>query len=106
MKPVRLRPLAQDDLIEKASHYVRTAGAEVGSRFFDGAIDALRSLEEMPGIGSPTVGELAGVADLRRVGIKGFPCGWLHFERADRLDVVRLLADRQDLAMLLELPEE
>lgn len=55
----------------------------------------------MPGIGSPIIGELTGVPGLRRVGVDGFPCGWFYFEREDHLDVVRLLAERQDLETLL-----
>jgi hypothetical protein len=34
--------------------------------------------------------------------INGFPCGWYYFVRPDHLDVVRLLADTQDLAAILD----
>jgi len=37
---------------------------------------------------------------MRRVA--GFPCGWFYFERVDHLDVVRLLADAQDLNAILD----
>ena len=103
MKPAELRPLAGADLVERTRHYRGAAGSELGTRFFDAAIAALRSIEETPGIGSPKIGELIGVPEVRRIGVHGFPCGWLYMERPHVLDVVRLLADRQEVAVLLEL---
>lgn len=101
MKPAQLRPLAEQDLIERTRYYVAAEDAVLGERFFDEAIAALRSVEAMPGIGSPLVGELIGVDGLRRIGVTGFPCGWFSIERGEHLDVVRLLADKQDLEDLL-----
>jgi toxin ParE1/3/4 len=101
VKPAKLRPLAGEDLVERSRFYERSGGRELGRRFFAASMDALRSAESMPGIGSPLIGEVVGVPSLRRVGIEGFPCGWFYLERDDRLDVVRLLADRQDLETLL-----
>jgi toxin ParE1/3/4 len=98
VKPAALRPLAESDLIERSRYYADEGGIPLAERFFDAAITALDAIEATPGIGSPRVGELIGLDGLRRIGIEGFPCGWLYLERADCLDVVRLLADRQDLA--------
>lgn len=103
MKSAELRPLAESDLVERTRHYRDAGGSELGTRFFEAAIAALRSIEEAPGIGSPLIGELIGVPEVRRVGVPGFPCGWLYVERPQVLDVVRLLADRQEVAVLLEL---
>ncbi len=47
------------------------------------------------------IGELSGVPGLRSRRFEGFPCGWFYFERVDNVDVVRLLAYAQDLAMIL-----
>lgn len=101
MKPVHLRPLAEDDLVGRTHHYQQAGGADLASRFFDAALAALRAIEEMPGMGSPTIGGLIGIDGLRRVGVEGFPCGWLYLERPEVLDVIRMLADRQDLEFLL-----
>lgn len=101
MKPAALRPLAETDLIERTRHYRRAGGTDLAERFFDNAISALRAIEASPGLGSPRVGELIGLEGLRRIGVEGFPCGWLYLERASALDVIRLLADRQDLAAAL-----
>lgn len=108
MKPAALRPLAELDLVERTSHYLDAGGPPLGEKFFDAAIAALRTIEDSPGLGSPRVGELVGVDGLRRIGIAGFPRGWLYLERADVLDVIRLAADRQDLqgALGAETPSE
>jgi toxin ParE1/3/4 len=106
VKPAALRPLAEDDLIERSRHYRQVGGAALAERFFDAAMAALRSVEASPGLGSPRVGELIGLAGLRRIAIEGVPCGWLYLERADLLGVVRLLADRQDLAGALDEPTD
>lgn len=97
MKPARLRPGARADLADRSRHYEHVGGGDLGLRFFDSAMDALDDIEEMPGMGSPTVGELTGHEGLRRMRIEGFPCGWLSVERDDVIEVIRLLADRQDL---------
>lgn len=102
MKPAELRPLAEADLIDRTRHHRSVGGSELGTRFFDAAIAVLRVIEEAPRIGSPRIGELIGVPEVRRFWLQGFPCGWLYIERPDVLDVVRLLADRQDVAVLLE----
>lgn len=101
MRRAELRPLAEQDLVERTRYYVTAEGAALGDRFFAEAIAALRSVEAMPGIGSPLVGEHIGVDGLRRIGVAGFPCGWFYIERHEHLDVIRLLADKQDLEDLL-----
>lgn len=104
MKQAALRPLAVDDLIERSRYYGRAGGQPLAERFFDAAITALRSIEASPGLGSSRVGDMVGLQGLRRQGVDGFPCGWLYLERTDHLDVIRLLADQQDLATALGVP--
>ena len=101
MKPAELLPLAGADLVERARYYQGSGGDELGRRFFAAALDALRSAEFMPGIGSPLIGQIIDIPEMRRMGVVGFPCGWFYIERDDHLDVIRLLADRQDLRALL-----
>ena len=59
-----------------------------------------RSLK-CPGAGSPRLGEICGIDGLRFRRVTGFPCGWFYFVAPDHVDVVRLLADAQDLPSLL-----
>ena len=93
--------LAEQDLVERTRYYATAEDGHLADRFFVATIEAVRSAEDMPGIGSALVGERIGIPELRRVGVEGFPCGWFFFERSDHLDVVRLLADEQDLDDLL-----
>ena len=101
MTPAWLRPRAEADLIDRARYY-RAAGLDVlGTRFFDAALASLRSVERTPSIGSVSLGELCEISGLRSWPIKGFPLRWYCFVAHEHLDVVRLLADRQDLLALL-----
>jgi toxin ParE1/3/4 len=102
----RLRPQAETDLVERTRYYRAESGADLGVRFFDAAIGSLRAIEKMPGAGSPRVGELCDIPRLRVRRIAGFPVGWFYFAFDDHVDVVRLLADAQDLpAFLSDLTE-
>ena len=101
MTEARLRPLAEADLVDRTRYYRSEGGDAVGRRFFDAAIAALRDIEGMPGAGSPRVGELCDVPGLRVRRIEGFPVGWIYFVTPTHVDVVRLLADSQDLIAIL-----
>lgn len=106
MSEVRLRPLAEADLVERTRYYRSEGGAELGGRFFDTAIEGLRAIERVPGSGSVRIGELCDVPGVRSRRLTGFPCGWFYFERVDYVDVVRLLAYAQDLATILGDPDQ
>jgi len=101
-----LRPQAEVDLVERARYYRGEGGADLGERFFDAAMTALDAIGRMPGAGSPRVGELCGIDGLRVRRIPNFPCGWFYFASGDRVDVVRLLADAQDIAAVLSDTEQ
>lgn len=101
MKPARLRPQAEADLIEAARHYAQAGGIDLGGRMFDAALAALEPIERMPSMGSPRLGQLCEIANLRSWRVTDFPMQWLYFEAQDHLDVVRLLGDRQDIIAIL-----
>ncbi|MEP7115006.1 MAG: type II toxin-antitoxin system RelE/ParE family toxin [Ilumatobacteraceae bacterium] len=101
MTTALLRPLAEADLIARTRFYGTEGGDGLGERFFDAAVAALDALTRMPGAGSPHVGELCGIPDLRVRRLIGFPCGWFYFIANDHVDIVRLLADAQDLPGIL-----
>ena len=96
-----LRPQAEVDLVERAHYYRDEGGSDLGERFFDAAMNALDAIGRMPGAGSPRVGEVCGIDGLRVRRIPNFPLGWFYFASGDRIDVVRLLADAQDIAAVL-----
>ena len=101
MTTLLLRPLAEADLIERTRYYRQEGGDDLGERFFDAAMAALGAIGRMPGAGSPRIGELCDIPGLRVRRIMGFPCGWFYFTVDDHVDVVRLLADAQDLPSIL-----
>jgi len=96
-----LRPQAEVDLVERTRYYRREAGDDVAARFFEAAVSVLGAIGRMPGAGSPRVGELCGIDGLRVRRVSGFPCGWFYFAHDDNVDVVRLLADAQNIEALL-----
>ena len=101
MKPALLRPQALRDQQSETRHYRKQAGTKVALQLVRATNAALDQLELEPGIGSPAVGKLLQVAGLRTWRVEKFPLLWLYFERAEHLDVVRLLGERQDVAAIL-----
>jgi toxin ParE1/3/4 len=104
LKPARLRPQAENDVVEMASYYAREGGMALAERAFDAAIAALEPIQRMPRMGSPRLGELCEIPSLRSWRVTGFPMQWFYFETDDYLDVVRLLGDRQDILSILGEP--
>lgn len=98
MKPAILRSLAERGFVSKIDYYldVDAPSTALAERFFEAADRALRQIERRPGVGSLRIGELRGVPTLRSFPVKGFSIQWFYFEGEAQLDVVRLLADRQD----------
>ncbi|CAB4363227.1 unannotated protein [freshwater metagenome] len=96
-----LRPLAEADLVARTHYYRREGGDALGERFFDAAVAALGAITRMPGAGSPRVGVVCGIPGLRVRRVVGFPCSWFYFVTTDQVDIVRLLADSQDLPSIL-----
>lgn len=101
MTEVRLRPLAEIDLVDRAQRHRAEGGDELGTRFFDAAVVTLGAIGRMPGAGSLHLAESCGVPGLRIRRVPGFRCGWLYLVRADHVDIVRLLADAQDIPSLI-----
>ena len=101
MKPARLRLSAKQDLSDAAVYYAERGGEALGENLLERALSALARIESMPGIGSPDIGQRIGLPGLRAWHLKVFAMRWCYFERDTHLDVVRLLADRQDIAAIL-----
>ena len=101
MKRSLLRPQAEDDLVARSHYYRSKSGDPLATRFFDAALSSLGPIEKMPGIGSLRIGELCEIRELRDWPVRGFPVRWLYFETETNLDVVRLIADTQDLLTIL-----
>lgn len=83
--------------MDQARHYRSVESDELGTRFFNEALRALRALERTPLAGSPHAGELAGIPGLRSWPVPRFPVRWCYFSLVGELDMVRLLVDGRDL---------
>ncbi len=92
-------------MLEATRHYANEGSVELAERMFDAAIAALEPIERMPGTGSARLGQLCEIPGLRSWRVAGFPMQWLYFEAEGRLDVVRLLGDRQDIIAILNTGE-
>jgi len=101
VKVSRLRPLAKEDRRSEVRYYREAAGPEVAVRLVVQMALALEQVQANPGIGSPRWGQLADITGLRAWRITDFPLTWLYIERADHLDVIRLLGERQDILSIL-----
>ena len=96
MKACVLRPRAREDRRAEVRYYRKQAGASVAAKLVKALVNAFQELERNPSIGSPTLGKALGIEELRTWRIDGFPLTLWYFERADRVDVVRLVGQRQD----------
>jgi toxin ParE1/3/4 len=96
-----LRPQARRDRQVEVRYYRKEAGSEIAVRLVAATNAALDQIELDPSIGSPLLGAVPGIPDLRTWQVTKFPLLWFHFERADHLDVVRLFGEHQDIAAIL-----
>ena len=101
MKPAKLRPRAEQDLVESTRYYLEVGDRALGERFFEAALAALEPIQRMPAMGSLRLGRLCGIPRLRTWRVTDFPVQWFYFEAHDHLDIVRLLGERQDIAAIL-----
>lgn len=97
MKPAALRPQARRDRQDEIRYYRVKAGEQVAQSFIAASRKALEQLQQNPGMGSPRIGRILEIPGLRSWRVSGFPSMWIYFERDDRLDIVRLLGERQDV---------
>ena len=96
MRPVRIRPAAREDMHREVAYHRREAGTAVAAKLAKRLRVAMERLSLEPGLGSPRLGQLLDVAGMRAWPLDGFPMSLWYFERADHVDVARLVAHRQD----------
>lgn len=101
MKPAVLRPQAWRDQHGEVRYYRKEDGTRLAAKVAKATNEALDQVELEPGMGSPRLGKLLGIAGLRTWRVGKLPLLWCYFERQDHLDVVRLLGERQNIAAIL-----
>jgi len=99
LRRARVRPAAIVDRLSGARYYRIEAGSAVAERFLNSTRAALERLEANPAIGSLAHGNSLGIPALRSWRAD-FQVLWFSIERADYVDVIRLLGERQDIATI------
>ncbi len=95
-KPSVLRPQARTDRRSQVQHDHHGTGAAVAGKLVKAMANALQDLERKPSIGSPALGRLIGIDGIATWRPQGFPLTLCDPGRADHIEVIRLLGQRQD----------
>lgn len=105
LKPVVPREWAREDMAAAVRYYRREAGERVAMSLVSAIELALAGLARRPGAGSPRYGQLTGIADLKSWPLGRFPYLVFYVERADKIEIWRMLHARRDIAPMLEEPQ-
>lgn len=95
--PVVLRARARADIEEAVDGYRDQADAATAVRFVDALENALRKIGRHPAMGSPRYGLTLDLPGLRSWPLAAFPHIIFYVERADQVDVWRVLHGHRDI---------
>ena len=104
-KPVELRQLAADDIDAALTYYRREAGESLATRFVDALEAELSHLSRHPLIGSLRYSYELNIPALRSWSLAAFPYIVLCIDRAEFVDVWRVLHARRDIPAWLAPPD-
>lgn len=105
-RPVIPRELAVQDAEQAIDYYLGEAGPDVAFGFIDALEAAYRLIRENPGGGSPRWGDEVNLPGLRSRRLKHFPYLVFFMERADHIDVWRILHAERDIPTWLQSGED
>ena len=105
VKPVQLRQLAADDIDAALSHYRREGGESLAARFIDALEAEIGRISRHPLIGSLRYSYELDIPALRSWRLAGFPYIVFYVDRAESVDVWRVLHARRDIPAWLALPD-
>ena len=103
-KRLVLRDVARRDVEAALDHYVREAGSDVALGFIEALQSAYRFIADHPSLGTPRHAHELHLPGLRSRTLKGFPFLVFYIERADYIDVWRVLHSRRDIPLSLRDP--
>ena len=104
-KPVKLRQLAADDIDTALNYYRREAGESLATRFVDALEAELSRLSQHPLIGSLRYSYELDIPALRSWRLAAFPYIVFYIDRAESVDVWRVLHARRDIPAWLAPPD-
>ena len=102
MKRIKRRVRATQDLEDAFSYYIDRVDIGVAERFMDEVDQALTHIAQHPGTGSPRYAQLLKNERLRFWTLSKFPYAVFYLERADYIEIVRVLHQSQDIPSHLE----
>ena len=100
-KPSRLREEVLFD-IDEALNYYATEAPHMVRRFENAVLEARGHVEKFPGTGSKRYVSGSGEDILRFWTLTKFPYAMFYFERADYIEIVRLLHQASNIPVHLE----
>jgi len=104
-KAVVPRYEARRDAEKAIDHYAREAGADIAFGFVEALEAAYRWIAEHPRTGSPRYAHELDLPDLRHRSLERYPYLVFYVERADHIDVWRVLDARRDIPAWLAEPD-
>jgi toxin ParE1/3/4 len=104
-KPVVPRALAVQDVEDAIGYYLKQDARQAALAFVDALEDAYAILGRHPGIGSARYAAELQVPGLRSWSLPRFPYVIFYVERADHVDVWRVLHGHRDIPALVEDPD-
>jgi len=104
-KPIVPRAQAIKDIEAAIDHYFHEAGESVALGFVDALEIAYRSISATPATGSPLYGHELGLPGLRHRRLERYPHLVFYLDRADHIDVWRVLHGARDIPARLREPD-
>jgi len=109
LKPVVPREQANQDVDDAIARYLEQASSSVALGFIDAVEHAYTHIARYPGTGSPRYGHELDLPGLRSCTLSPYPypCPYLVFyvERADHIDVWRILHGQRDIPAWMQDPD-
>lgn len=97
MMPLALRQAAQQDIENGFTYYLQEASATIATSFITALDDALHHIQLHSGTGSSRYEETLDIPGLRFWLVSRFPYAAFYIERADQIDVLRVLHQHSDI---------
>ncbi len=104
-RPVVPRELATQDIDEAIDYYQGEGGSELAQRFIDTLQQGFQRISRNPGVGSSRYAYELGLEGLRVWPLRRFPMLIFYQERADTIDVWRILHAQRDIPSWMAEPE-
>ena len=104
-KPIVPRELAVQDVGDAVSYDISEANAAIALGFIDALEQAYAHIARHPASGSPRYGHELNLPGLRAWSLTRYPHVVFYVERADHIDVWRVLHGQRDIPAWMQTPQ-